>query len=90
MSIRSYVFATALAAMSFPSASTEAATVGDLAAKSAGTFAIITTEPNELMQTIHNRMPIILSKSIESEWLNPDIEPEHAEIVTIPDKVFKR
>jgi putative SOS response-associated peptidase YedK len=42
------------------------------------TFAIITTEPNELMQTIHNRMPVILSKSSESEWLNPDIEPEHA------------
>jgi putative SOS response-associated peptidase YedK len=39
---------------------------------------IITTEPNELMQTIHNRMLIILSKDIESEWLNPDIEPEQA------------
>jgi putative SOS response-associated peptidase YedK len=42
------------------------------------TFAIITTTPNALMQPIHNRMPVILSKALESEWLNPDIEPEQA------------
>lgn len=42
------------------------------------TFAIITTEPNELMRPIHHRMPVILSKDSESEWLNPDTPPEHA------------
>jgi putative SOS response-associated peptidase YedK len=46
--------------------------------KPVATFAIITTEPNELMQTIHNRMPVILSKDVETDWLNPDIEPEQA------------
>ena len=33
--------------------------------------AIITTRPNELMQTIHTRMPVILPKSAYSSWLNP-------------------
>jgi putative SOS response-associated peptidase YedK len=30
------------------------------------------------MQTIRNRMPVILSKDVETEWLNPDVEPEQA------------
>jgi putative SOS response-associated peptidase YedK len=42
------------------------------------TFAVITTEPNALMQTIHTRMPVILSKDVEHGCLNPDIEPEQA------------
>jgi putative SOS response-associated peptidase YedK len=50
----------------------------EIEGKPMATFAIITTEPNELMQPIHNRMPVILSKDIESDWLNPDIEPEQA------------
>lgn len=33
------------------------------------TFSIITTEPNSLMAEIHNRMPVILRKEDESEWL---------------------
>jgi len=41
-------------------------------------FAIITTKPNELMQTIHTRMPVILRRDVETEWLNPDMEPEQA------------
>lgn len=32
---------------------------------------IITTEPNELMASIHNRMPVILSPSDYAQWLNP-------------------
>jgi len=40
-------------------------------------FVIITTAPNGLMESIHNRMPAILRKEDEEEWLNPDnIEPE--------------
>jgi putative SOS response-associated peptidase YedK len=37
------------------------------------TFSIITTEANELMAEIHNsakRMPVILAREDESEWLN--------------------
>jgi putative SOS response-associated peptidase YedK len=31
---------------------------------------ILTTEPNELMQPIHDRMPVVLPQSAESEWLS--------------------
>ena len=36
--------------------------------------AIITTSPNSLMEPIHNRMPVILSKDAETIWLDPAIE----------------
>ncbi|HSW96402.1 MAG TPA: SOS response-associated peptidase [Candidatus Saccharimonadales bacterium] len=40
-------------------------------------YIIITTTPNSLMKEIHNRMPVILRKEDEDEWLNPDnVEPE--------------
>lgn len=32
-------------------------------------FSILTTEPNSLMQTIHNRMPVILNSTAEKLWL---------------------
>lgn len=32
---------------------------------------IITTEPNELMASIHNRMPVILQPATFSQWLDP-------------------
>ncbi len=35
------------------------------------TCTIITTEPNELMAHIHNRMPAILSPEAREEWLDP-------------------
>ena len=35
------------------------------------TCTIITTEPNELMARLHNRMPVILSPSDYAQWLDP-------------------
>jgi putative SOS response-associated peptidase YedK len=35
---------------------------------------IITTSANDLMQPIHDRMPVILPRSQESTWLNPAIQ----------------
>lgn len=35
-------------------------------------YSIITTNPNPLMRPIHDRMPAILDKSKENDWLNPD------------------
>lgn len=32
---------------------------------------IVTTEPNELMVSIHNRMPLILSRDAYTQWLDP-------------------
>lgn len=36
---------------------------------------IVTTQPNELMQTIHNRMPVILPAQAYSLWLDPAEPP---------------
>nr|WP_306553761.1 SOS response-associated peptidase [Paenibacillus sp. LK1] len=41
------------------------------------TCTIITTEPNSLMEDIHNRMPVILRTEDEAEWLgrnNDDVQ----------------
>jgi putative SOS response-associated peptidase YedK len=36
------------------------------------TTAIITTEPNELCNIVHDRMPVILDASEYDTWLNPE------------------
>jgi len=41
------------------------------------TFTIITTSPNELMEPIHNRMPVILNECDEARWLDPEITNPH-------------
>jgi putative SOS response-associated peptidase YedK len=33
---------------------------------------ILTTEPNDVMQPIHDRMPVILPQGAESDWLSAD------------------
>ena len=32
---------------------------------------IITTTPNEVMEPIHDRMPVVLSSEAEAQWLDP-------------------
>ena len=39
---------------------------------------IITTEPNELLPPIHNRMPVILPKELESFWLDDEVQDPFA------------
>lgn len=41
------------------------------------TFTIITTEPNEVLQPIHNRMPVIMKPDDEEAWLDPKADPKH-------------
>src|SRR5687767_11876368 len=36
------------------------------------TYAILTTEPNELMSQVHNRMPIIFQSHDEERWLRTE------------------
>src|ERR1700730_3416217 len=36
------------------------------------TFAILTTTANEIMQPIHERMPVILMPGREKQWLPPN------------------
>ena len=38
------------------------------------TVTILTTEPNETVSPIHNRMPVILPEDEEDRWLNADAE----------------
>lgn len=47
--------------------------------------AIITTEPNNLMQAIHNRMPVILPASAFAQWLEPrECNPQQLEDLLVP------
>ncbi len=40
-------------------------------------YTIVTCEANEFMAPIHNRMPVILTREAEEDWLGPDrVEPE--------------
>jgi putative SOS response-associated peptidase YedK len=45
--------------------------------KTVESFSIITTEPNELMAPIHNRMPAILTPEDYAAWLDPEEPPDH-------------
>lgn len=38
-------------------------------------FTIITTEPNELMRSIHRRMPVTLSREDDEQWLDCEATP---------------
>jgi putative SOS response-associated peptidase YedK len=37
-------------------------------------FTILTTEPNELVRSIHDRMPVILDRAATQRWLDPSLE----------------
>ncbi len=41
------------------------------------TCTIITTTPNEVIEPIHNRMPVILLPEDEDAWINPDMTEQH-------------
>ncbi|WP_202077376.1 SOS response-associated peptidase [Caldalkalibacillus salinus] len=48
------------------------------------TCTIITTEPNDLMQPIHNRMPVILDADGEKAWLDKDTEQDELHTLLRP------
>jgi putative SOS response-associated peptidase YedK len=41
------------------------------------TCTIITTDPNDVVATVHNRMPVVLPASARDEWLDPDLHDAH-------------
>jgi putative SOS response-associated peptidase YedK len=48
-------------------------------------YTIITTQPNTLVGTVHDHMPVILRREDEEAWLNPDLtEPEHLLLLLKP------
>jgi putative SOS response-associated peptidase YedK len=42
--------------------------------KTIHTCTVITTQPNELVKPVHNRMPVILRPEDEAAWLSPNLE----------------
>jgi putative SOS response-associated peptidase YedK len=48
------------------------------------TFAIITTAANQLVQIIHDRMPVILREKDEEDWLNPQLSLDEAKAMLSP------
>lgn len=55
------------------------------------TFSIITTEPNELMKGIHNRMPVILTEQDKDLWLMDSSDAQiHLDLLQpFPSKYMK-
>lgn len=45
---------------------------------------IITTSPNELLSTIHDRMPVILSPADYNRWLHEDARPDELRELLAP------
>ncbi|MGE3364020.1 MAG: SOS response-associated peptidase [Rhizobiaceae bacterium] len=39
------------------------------------TFCVVTCPPNELMTTIHDRMPVILHPESYARWIGPELDP---------------
>ncbi len=39
---------------------------------------IVTTRPNELVAPVHDRMPVILPRELEADWLDLEVSKEHA------------
>lgn len=48
------------------------------------TVSIITTQANSLMQTVHERMPVIISEEHYNDWLNPGLETSQALALLTP------
>jgi putative SOS response-associated peptidase YedK len=49
-----------------------------------GSFAIITTEANECVARIHNRMPVILKPTSWDEWLDAKTDPAALKRLLVP------
>jgi len=51
------------------------------------TFSIVTTRANPLMEKIHNtkkRMPVILSREKEADWINNELPPDNVRQLLLP------
>jgi putative SOS response-associated peptidase YedK len=51
------------------------------------TYSVITTKANQLMEQIHNkkkRMPVILPRNDEQEWINPSLDKESMQRLLVP------
>jgi len=49
------------------------------------TFAVVTTEPNDLISELHHRMAVVLAPDEEEQWLNGDPDRAAALLAPYPD-----
>ena len=49
-----------------------------------GSFALVTVEPNPLVARVHDRMPAVLARGDEAEWLDPQTRPERLRELLLP------
>ncbi|OGG05992.1 hypothetical protein A3D05_03400 [Candidatus Gottesmanbacteria bacterium RIFCSPHIGHO2_02_FULL_40_24] len=64
----------------------------DVEGKEIKSYTIITTKPNKLIESIHNRMPVILKKEEENHWIdsiNQNIEKIKELLAPYPDGEFE-
>ena len=52
-------------------------------------FAVLTCEPNELMATIHDRMPVIIAPEDRMRWLSPDVLDPRDLLQPFPSELMK-
>jgi putative SOS response-associated peptidase YedK len=50
----------------------------------AGSFALVTVAPNPLVARIHDRMPAVLARGDEAQWLDPQTRPERLRELLLP------
>jgi len=48
------------------------------------TAAIMTTAPNELVASVHDRMPVVLDQDAVEVWLDPDADSGHLRSLLVP------
>jgi putative SOS response-associated peptidase YedK len=56
----------------------------DESAEPVDTFAILTSEPNELIRPIHNRMPVIINPKDYDRWLDRNMSAEEITDILAP------
>ncbi|PSP78031.1 DUF159 family protein [Halobacteriales archaeon QS_1_68_20] len=49
------------------------------------TVTVITTEPNEVVEPLHDRMAVVLAPGEERAWLDADDPAERADLLSTPD-----
>ena len=53
-------------------------------AENIDTFTIVTTNANEIVGTIHNRMPVIFNREQEINWIDPFIDFQEVSQYLLP------
>lgn len=53
------------------------------------TFCVITTEPNDLMRPIHDRMPVLIGRDNWAAWLDPKTTEVSAMLAPYPAEVME-